>query len=638
MKKILFLSLIGCLFRFSSINSQSLDSLERLAESLSQNTETYLTYCEELSLRFATIDFMKSKYYAFKGLDIADKRRNLKSSATLYMNLGITYTVAGKHDSASLYLDKALSLAKKTNDEKLEALVAMRMATLQVRRNNFKEALSRFFEVLPVFEKNKDKENMKRTLANIAVLYMYQENFSQAEKYYVKVEKICQELNDSSGLGQAYQGLSRIELGRGRIVRALEYAGIAAKAFHTSGETAFESVALKEMALIHLKNNNIEKAASFGEQSLQLAKKSGNNRYIANSLAILSDVHFKKGNYQQSMDFANASLMADSTDLELKTDMLANLIKCNMYSNKPQKAIDYFSKYKNVIDKRANESFQQSLSEMEVKYDTEKKQLRIASLEKNRKITLLTALAGAAVLLMVIMFLFYRQHISNHKKEKAEHQVIQLEREKQLVAAQAVLDGETAERTRLARDLHDSLGGMLSVIKLNLYDVKKGMHLDGEDLVRFNQALEMLETSAKELRRVAHNMMPEALSRFGLKTSLKDFIRNIPNAYFHYFGEDQRLEPKMEAMIYRSASELVNNALKHAEAGQINVQLLQHPDSISLTVQDDGKGFDTTAISDGHGLQNIRNRVESFGGTMNIFSQAAEGTEINLEFKNIKPL
>ncbi len=313
--------------------------------------------------------------------------------------------------------------------------------------------------------------------------------------------------------------------------------------------------------------------------------------------------------------------------------MLEHLVIASISLGKAEDATHYFNEYRKVIDYRINKNYQKSLSEMEVKYGTEKQQLKIDSLEKTKRLTLFTSIAGALVSLLIILLLISRQHNISHKKLLAEQKVAQLEQEKKLIATQAVLDGETAERARLARDLHDGLGGMLSVIKLNLHDVKKGINLEGEDVSRFNQALDMLETSTKELRRVAHNMMPESLSRYGLKASLQDFLSNIPNARLHHFGEDSRIDPKLEIILYRIAYELVNNALRHADAKNINVQIVQHPDLISLTVQDDGKGFDPESVTDGHGLQNAKSRIASLNGNMNVLSAAGQGTEIIVEFK-----
>ncbi|MBN2650124.1 MAG: hypothetical protein JXR50_10340, partial [Prolixibacteraceae bacterium] len=137
-----------------------------------------------------------------------------------------------------------------------------------------------------------------------------------------------------------------------------------------------------------------------------------------------------------------------------------------------------------------------------------------------------------------------------------------------------------------------------------------------------------------ELRRIAHHMMPESLLRYGLKASLSDFCNAVPNVDFHYFGNEQRIDSNLEILTYRSAHELVNNALKHSKASQINVQIVQEPDRLSLTVQDNGIGFDPKMQTVGMGLKNIRDRVSTFNGKMNIYSEPGKGTEINIEFNS----
>src|SRR5690606_3357144 len=143
-----------------------------------------------------------------------------------------------------------------------------------------------------------------------------------------------------------------------------------------------------------------------------------------------------------------------------------------------------------------------------------------------------------------------------------------LAQEKQLVAVQATLDGEAAERSRLAKDLHDGLGSMLSVVKINLPDIKGGAVLEAIDVSRFQKALGLLAESTQALRRVAPHMMPEAVLRYGLKTALSDFCDAMPSVEFHDFGEETRLREKLEMLVYRCVQELVNNALEHAQASQ----------------------------------------------------------------------
>jgi signal transduction histidine kinase len=127
--------------------------------------------------------------------------------------------------------------------------------------------------------------------------------------------------------------------------------------------------------------------------------------------------------------------------------------------------------------------------------------------------------------------------------------------------------------------------------------------------------------------------MPESLMRYGLKVSLEDFCHAIPGAHFQYLGEDPRLDNRLEVLIYRCAYELVNNAVKHARATNINVQLMIDSGIVSLTVHDDGIGFDPQTVNMGIGLENIRSRIAMYNGKMNLHSAPDTGTEISIEIE-----
>jgi signal transduction histidine kinase len=243
-------------------------------------------------------------------------------------------------------------------------------------------------------------------------------------------------------------------------------------------------------------------------------------------------------------------------------------------------------------------------------------------------------IAGSAVFVLVLTAFFFLWRFTVQKRQLAETRIRQLEQEQQLIATQSVLDGETAERTRLARDLHDGLGGKLTGVKLHLQELKRSAKLDDADVQQYDKAMDMLDASVVEMRRVSHNLMPDALSRFGLKPAVDDFCRSMSSGIvFNFYGNETRLDPKLELLIYRCIHELVNNALKYSGASQIMVQIMQEADSIDFTVQDDGCGFDPLAATKGTGLQNIRTRIASFGGNIHIDTNAGEGTEINVELK-----
>jgi len=125
--------------------------------------------------------------------------------------------------------------------------------------------------------------------------------------------------------------------------------------------------------------------------------------------------------------------------------------------------------------------------------------------------------------------------------------------------------------------------------------------------------------------------MPELLVRFGLRPVLEEYCSNSSKVNFYCFGTERRLDEKDEVQIYRIASELINNALKHAEASEVNVQLIFTETSVSMTVQDNGTGFRMEEISEG--LTTVKSRAELLGADMQIYSEPGKGTEITIEQK-----
>ena len=245
---------------------------------------------------------------------------------------------------------------------------------------------------------------------------------------------------------------------------------------------------------------------------------------------------------------------------------------------------------------------------MDVKYETEKKEMRIASLEKERRLYLwLIISAGLLLVALVIMLLLT---IKNARKQR------------RIIAAEALQEGEISERDRIAQDLHDRLGGSLTAVKIGLKNAESIQNFDGK-----------IDTCMKELRDITNNIMPRSLKKFGMKGALEDFSAKLPNLHFHFFGEEKRISLNQEYVVYCCARELVNNALKHSGATSINLQLIQRRRHVSLTVQDNGCGFEEKTVMKGDGLQNIRNRIGTCKGKIDIYSTPGKGTEAVIELK-----
>ena len=170
--------------------------------------------------------------------------------------------------------------------------------------------------------------------------------------------------------------------------------------------------------------------------------------------------------------------------------------------------------------------------------------------------------------------------------------------------------------------------------------MKENAIITSENLSHFNHALDLLDISITEMRRVAHNLMPETLIHYGLRIALNDFIKQVapeglPLIRFNTFGEDLRFDKDLEITIYRVTQELVTNAVKHAKAKLIDIQLFTEKARICVQVIDNGVGFDLekpNPSKKGNGLKNIHDRVTAFNGQFEILSQPGKGTECTLEF------
>jgi signal transduction histidine kinase len=268
-----------------------------------------------------------------------------------------------------------------------------------------------------------------------------------------------------------------------------------------------------------------------------------------------------------------------------------------------KEAYQYFQNYSELNDTILNSERSKQFSDREAKYQSEKKDAQIEWQRKSLKQRkmLNSLLAGSALALLIISLLTYRNY--KHKQRLHQQRINELETEKQLTATEAVLKGEEQERTRLAKDLHDGLGGMLSGIKYSFSTMKGNLVMTPENALAFERSMDILDSSIKEMRRLAHNMMPEALVKFGLDIALKDFCNDISTnsplkVNYQSLGlEKKEIEQTTAITIYRIVQELINN--------------LQ--------------------FSKGIGWSNIQSRLNFLKGKFDIQSEKNKGTSVHIE-------
>jgi signal transduction histidine kinase/Tfp pilus assembly protein PilF len=632
MKRILTLFLLTFTLLPVTAQEQPVDSLINILQTGTPEPAKKLSLYDKISGILVNNDIEKAKTYVEEGLVLAEKEKDLLMISKFNTYFGWIYLSLTAYDTSMEYYQKALDLAIKAENKEQEADIYTRIGVLYDRQGQFASVLEYYMKALALYEETGDKAGYMKILANIGGTHRTLNNYDRAIYYLEQARTMAEEAGNLPVKLKVYFDLGGIYMFQGDTDKAIEYELEAAEISRTIGYKGFEASCMQALAIIYYMNlENYEEALKYAEEGLRLSQELGERITIAGTWMIISNIYRDQNRWFESEAAATNAWEADSTNLEQIVGICHNLAMANLYLDNKEKARYFLNEYENTVRQRIDKSFHDSLIDTEVKYETAKKEIRIAVLEKEKEFHTWLSVAGVFVLLLVIILLIFAYRLNVQKRKLAEQQILHLEQEKQLIATKAVLEGETAERSRLARDLHDGLGGTLSVIKLNLKGIKTYSMMDTSDIDRFNHALTKLEQSIGEVRRVAHNMMPESLFRDGLKTAIECFCEDIPNAHFQFFGEEKRLESNLEILFYRCAYELINNAMKYADAKSIHVQLIIDKELVSLTVLDDGSGFSPDDVTRGTGLNNIRARVASCNGKMNLYSSPGNGTEACIE-------
>ncbi|MBL3654757.1 sensor histidine kinase [Fulvivirga sediminis] len=240
-----------------------------------------------------------------------------------------------------------------------------------------------------------------------------------------------------------------------------------------------------------------------------------------------------------------------------------------------------------------------------------------------------TLFLAGAILLFIIN---YRSRML-HNEIAAQ----QLEVDYQRELLQATVNSQEKERRRIAAELHDGIGAMLSAAKLNLNMLKKGTIPTEEMELTMVDTKEMIDSTIERVRKISKALLPTSLEFFGLGRALEELVEKLSTPqtkiYFHQKGENVKLNQQDELLIYRIVQELINNALKHAEASEVCVNI-DWNSPINLTVSDNGKGFDIVKTKrenkGGIGLYSIENRVSLIRAAMQFDSEISKGTRIRI--------
>lgn len=598
----------------------------------------------------------------------------------------LVYYLYRDTSQARQYGEKALALATQLHDTTRLANITYNLGTLtgmsgQPQRSiAYHEASGRYFMARHnvLWAGHNDR--------NIGYRYITLAQYPTAMRYLLRSLTRRTAAADSAGIADSYAMLGQVYISLHNYPAAQAAYEQALQRWRRLGAGLQVANALNHLAIIQREEKHYAQAQHYLDQGFALART--DSAMTFNLLLTLGVLHQRQGRWAASLPLLrraerlaqqNPALSADT-----KSDLLSILGEALVQTRQAGKAAPYMQQAlalsrksqtrQEEIDalegmaevaaarkdyvtafshERARGLLNDSLHavavakrvvELQIRYETVEKEARIqvqaAQLRAqqqliSRRNTQLLAGAVVAGLLAALAYLAYTRY---RLRQRLEHEQERQQQLHQRVAA--VLAAEENERRRIGADLHDSLGQLLAAAQLNLHALRRelGTAAPPTQHELLSNAAAVVDESVREMRGISHNLMPNALLLRGLGAAVRDFLDKLPGhhglrAEVQVFGLEARLDPTVESVLFRVVQELVQNIIKHAQATEITLQLVQSDTELTIVVEDNGIGFAAHApeIPAGLGIRNIHSRVAYLGGQVHFDSAPGRGTTVALD-------
>lgn len=539
-----------------------------------------------------------------RGVKLTTERKDEMRLGIMYENMGNTFGLMQQLDSAMRYYLNSMVIFEKFGDSVKMANVYTNLSTIFTQTDRQEKALLYADKALAISKENKDGFYMSHLVNKAAILWKLK-RYDESDRINDEIIALAIKLNDDVGLADALQSYCKHCVERRNYAKLSNFtarlASVAGR-LQSNDRLAVSNYWLAAESYYH---RQLGAAKQYINKSISLATKDNNRNRLKECYQLYAKI-LLAGGYVEESEFYAAK--ADSLE---QITFNADILK--------------------------------TTHDLEARYETNKKEalIQLQSVEIAQKQRMTYILAVSLLLTVIALALFFlwmrnRQRVMQQEKMIQQQKITQLENEKQIEATLSVIKGQEEERSRLAKDLHDGLGGILSGAKYSFKRMKQNFVITEDNALAFEKSMAMLDESIAELRRVAHNMMPETLMKLSLNEALQDYCRQtdesgpIPVSY-HSLGMDGlELDNTIKISVYRVVQELITNTVKHADASNIIVQLIAKDSTLQMTVEDDGKGFDTkqAEFAKGIGYKNIRSRIDALKGTLDVESGEGLGTSV----------
>ena len=580
-------------------------------------------------------------------------------------------------DTAIYYYNMALSAATIANSKKQIALSYTCLGDIKKNLSVFDVAMDYYSKSLKIYETINYKYGIARTNNRIGNIYRNWAEYEKALEYYKKSLKMEEEIDDKQGMANCINNIGNVYINQKVYITALEYYFKALEIYKASNDKGNLWKCYGNIGSVYYTQRiYATKALEYFFKSLKISKEIGNMFGAESNYASIAEVYYDEGEYNKSLEyFYNAYNIA--TDLSDKNEMsknLSNIAKVFIKLKTFNKAIESADKGLDIALELKNFSLQENnykylsaaydslkdyekafqfqkllkktkdsilnidkkkqMANIQAKYETDKKKSEIEKLNSEQearnlklkeKTIRIYSFAGGVILLLILAFSILNLYKQKQSKRKMLSNVIETEEK---------------ERKRFAEDLHDGLGPLLSSIGLYVNELKSDRHETAKKTEFLNYTSELIDDAIKNTRMIASNLMPGVLNDYGLVNALDTFCGKLKktgaiNVEVRSDLKDKKYPAVIEITLYRVVLELINNALKHAKANNIIVEISELDKNIIVKYNDDGKGFDFEKTKNdplkGLGLNNIINRINSINGKCVFKSAEGKGTTVYID-------
>jgi signal transduction histidine kinase len=623
-------------------------------------------------------DFQGAMQNYNQALTLIDQRKEMDTTAFLLRKKGTCFLYLGNYDSARHYLSRSIDLASRTQNLQVLGDAENSIAYIYRIRAQLDSSKLHFLRAYHLFETINDTMGMAKVGHNLSAFYLKSADYDTALLYALQSNKTIRNSGNKPfymrsliQLGNVYEELHNDD-------SALSCYNLAFELSQEIGNEGVANTIMINKGVIYYKKHDLDSSKAYFLEAMDYAEKLNNPINLALIYSNLSGIYFSLDEPILSLHYGKKALVVveRSNNTEQKISVYNNLGKAYLKSGDLGKAISYFSAcrdtaihYKYLEDlKKAyvnlstvyatqgnfEDAFSQykksdsvatvimdiekmkTVKELNAKYELIKLNDEISITELRIKKTrlernMIFAVSVFVVSLLIWLALFYSMRLKKNRII-SNQKIKQLEDEKKLLAAQSVIVGQEEERKRIARELHDGIGVLLSTAKIRFSSLEDEKADDRTSGI-FKKAYEMLDKAGKEVRRISHDMMPGVLSKFGLREALEDLFEDLENMTDMQIEVDmqcshERLPDNLEIMLYRVVQELINNTIKHAGATKISCMIKRTADAIEIDYADNGKGFDEKSLPHNKslGIFGIRSRIDFLSGTVKLESGEGKGT------------